>query len=108
MSKKMLAAIKKESSASAELIETDIPTPNPDEVLIKVKACSICGTDKHIYSWDKWATSRIKTPMIFGHECCGEVIEIGANVKSVSIGDYISAETHIPCQHQKIILTMSQ
>ena len=58
MSQKMLAAIKKETSAGAELIETDIPTPNPDEVLIKVKACSICGTDKHIYTWDNWAAFR--------------------------------------------------
>ncbi|MCP4703374.1 MAG: alcohol dehydrogenase catalytic domain-containing protein, partial [candidate division Zixibacteria bacterium] len=54
---------------------------------------------KHIYEWDAWAASRIKPPMIFGHECCGEVVEVGSNVKSIMVGDYISAETHIPCRH---------
>ncbi|RKX18264.1 MAG: L-threonine 3-dehydrogenase [Candidatus Zixiibacteriota bacterium] len=99
MAEKMLAVIKKEASVGAELIETEIPVPQPDEVLIKVRACSICGTDKHIYNWDDWAASRIRPPMIFGHECCGEVVEIGAGVKNISVGDYISAETHIPCRH---------
>jgi threonine 3-dehydrogenase len=99
MSDKMLAAAKKTAAAGAELIEEEIPKPKPDEVLIKVSACSICGTDKHIYQWDRWAASRIKPPMIFGHECCGEVVEIGSSVKSVSVGDFISAETHIPCGH---------
>jgi threonine 3-dehydrogenase len=99
MSQKMLAAIKKKASAGAELVEIKIPQPNPDEALIKVLACSICGTDKHIYNWDKWASSRILTPLVFGHECCGEVVEVGSNVHSVKIGDYISAETHIPCLH---------
>lgn len=99
MSDKMLAAIKPGASAGAELTEVDIPRPGPDEVLIKVKACSICGTDKHIYEWDKWAESRIKPPLIFGHECCGEVVEIGNAIKKIKVGDYISAETHIPCMH---------
>lgn len=99
MSEKMLAAIKPSPSEGAEMAEVDIPKPAPDEVLIKVKACSICGTDKHIYEWDAWAASRIKPPMIFGHECCGEVVEIGSAVKKIKVGDYISAETHIPCMY---------
>jgi len=99
MSETMLAAMKTEPAAGAEIKEVSIPSPKPDEVLIKIKAASICGTDKHIYSWDEWAQKRIKTPMIFGHECCGEVVEIGANVESIEIGDLISAETHIPCCH---------
>jgi threonine 3-dehydrogenase len=99
MSDKMLAAMKTKPEAGAEMREVDIPKPGPDEVLIQVKAASICGTDKHILQWDKWAQSRIKPPMIFGHECCGIVVEIGKNVSRVKMGDYISAETHIPCQH---------
>lgn len=99
MSEKMLAAMKRKASSGAELDEIKIPTPKPDEVLIKVKAASICGTDKHIYTWDKWSESRIKPPMVFGHECCGEVVEVGANVQTINVGDYISAETHIPCRH---------
>ncbi len=99
MSDKMLAALKTKAAAGAELAEVPVPRPGANEVLIKVRACSICGTDKHIYLWDKWAQSRIKPPMIFGHECSGEVIEIGSNVKSIKVGDFISAETHIPCGH---------
>ncbi len=95
----MLAAMKTKPSAGAELAVIDIPKPKPDEVLIKVKAASICGTDKHIYTWDKWSQGRIKPPMVFGHECCGEVVEIGSFVKGIKVGDYISAETHVPCGH---------
>jgi threonine 3-dehydrogenase len=99
MPNKMLAAMKIKPSAGAELVEIDIPKPKSNEVLIKIKASSICGTDKHIYEWDKWAQSRIKPPMVFGHECCGEVVEIGSSVKGIRVGDFISAETHIPCGH---------
>jgi threonine 3-dehydrogenase len=95
----MRAAKKLTAAAGADLVEVEIPTPKPDEVLLKIKAASICGTDKHILTWDKWAQSRIKPPLIFGHECAGEVVEVGSAVKSIKVGDYISAETHIPCGH---------
>ncbi|PKK83854.1 MAG: L-threonine 3-dehydrogenase [candidate division Zixibacteria bacterium HGW-Zixibacteria-1] len=95
----MLAAMKVRPAAGAELNKAKIPRPKSNEALIKIKAASICGTDKHIYNWDKWAERRIKPPMIFGHECCGEVVEIGSAVEAIRIGDFISAETHIPCGH---------
>jgi len=97
MAQKMMAVMKKEKVKGAELVTVDIPRPEADEVLVKVKATSICGTDVHIYNWDKWAQSRIKPPMIFGHECAGEVVEVGKLVKGIKVGDYVSAETHIPC-----------
>ncbi|MCD6451778.1 MAG: L-threonine 3-dehydrogenase [Acidobacteria bacterium] len=99
MTGKMLAVMKKEREQGAELDEVDIPTIKPNEILVKVKATSICGTDVHIYSWDPWAEGRIKPPMIFGHECAGEVVEVGKDVRSIKVGDYVSAETHIPCGH---------
>jgi len=108
MSEKMLAVMKKERAPGAELVEVDIPNIKPDEVLVKVKATSICGTDAHIYNWDQWAQSRIKPPMIFGHECAGEVVEVGNLVKRIKIGDFISAETHIPCGHCFQCLTGQQ
>jgi threonine 3-dehydrogenase len=58
-----------------------------------------CGTDLHIYQWSDWAASRITPPMIFGHEFAGEVVEIGAQVERVKVGDHVAAESHIPCQH---------
>jgi threonine 3-dehydrogenase len=99
MADKMLAVMKKEPGPGAELVTVDIPKIKPDQVLVKVKATSICGTDAHIYNWDQWAASRIKPPMIFGHEFAGEVVQTGDQVKRIQVGDYISAETHIPCGH---------
>src|SRR5947209_13881299 len=80
-----------------EMRQTPIPVPGPEDVLIRVKATSICGTDLHIYNWDPWAAGRIKPPVIVGHEFCGEVVERGSQVGTVSVGDFISAESHIVC-----------
>ncbi|HLC47917.1 MAG TPA: L-threonine 3-dehydrogenase [Candidatus Norongarragalinales archaeon] len=95
MEGKMKALMKTEAKPGAELREVPIPKLAPREVLVKVKACSICGTDQHIYGWDKWAQSRVKAPMIFGHEFAGEVVERGSLVSKVEIGDHVSGETHI-------------
>lgn len=108
MSGKMLAVMKKTKGPGAEIVTVDIPQIKPDEVLVKVKATSICGTDAHIYKWDLWAENRIKPPMIFGHECAGEVVQVGSLVKRIQVGDYISAETHIPCGHCYQCLTGHQ
>ncbi len=97
---KMKAVAKTKPGRGAEIIEIDIPTPKSDELLVKVLATSICGTDLHIFEWNEWARHRIKKlPQIMGHELCGEVIKLGKNVKNVKKGDIISAETHIACGH---------
>jgi len=98
--KKMKAVVKTKPGPGAELIDIEIPVPGPDDVLVKVLATSICGTDLHIYEWNEWAQNRIKKiPQIMGHELCGEVLELGADVKNINVGDIISAETHIACGH---------
>src|SRR5437762_334738 len=91
----MRALTKCRPDKGAELIECPIPEIGPDDVLVKVRATTICGTDLHIYNWDPWAQSRIKTPLVFGHECSGEIVEIGKNVREVRVGDFVSLETHI-------------
>ncbi len=96
----MKAIVKTKPETGAELLDVPIPTPGPNEVLVKVLATSICGTDLHIYQWNEWAQRRIKKlPQIMGHELCGQVVEIGANVKNIKKDDLISAETHIACGH---------
>ncbi|WP_239421956.1 L-threonine 3-dehydrogenase [Bacillus sp. CGMCC 1.16541] len=97
MSGMMKAIIKHHRGFGARLEEVPIPTIKEDEVLIKVKATSICGTDVHIYTWDDWASSRIKTPYVFGHEFAGEIVEIGEKVMNIQVGDSVSAETHLVC-----------
>jgi threonine 3-dehydrogenase len=91
----MRALCKSRPDKGAELVETSIPQIGPDDVLVKVRATTICGTDLHIYNWDDWAKSRIKTPLVFGHECSGDIVEVGRNVREVKAGDYVSLETHI-------------
>lgn len=94
----MKAIVKTKAGKGAELIDVPIPEIADDEVLVKVKAVGICGTDVHIYNWDQWSQNRIgekKLPQILGHEMSGIVEKVGPSVKGVTAGDYVSAETHI-------------
>ena len=92
----MYAVVKKRRDVGADIATVDIPEIRKDEVLVKVKAASICGTDVEIWNWNGWARSRVKNiPLIIGHELAGEVVEIGGDVTAVQEGDMVSAETHI-------------
>jgi threonine 3-dehydrogenase len=97
MNGKMEAALKVEAAPGATIALVDIPQIGPRDVLVEVKAASICGTDVHIYEWDAWARSRVQVPRIFGHEFAGEVVEVGSEVTSLVPGDFVAAETHITC-----------
>jgi len=94
---KMRAIIKPRAAPGLEMTLVDVPPVGPRDVLVKVKATSICGTDRHIYNWDAWAAGRIKPPLIIGHEFCGHVVEVGKEVTLLKVGDFVSAESHIPC-----------
>jgi len=93
----MLAVVKPEAKAGAEIRNVKIPRYGRTEVLVKVKVASVCGTDVHIYNWDPWAQGRIHPPRIPGHEFCGEVVAVGDEVTSVKEGDFVSAEMHVAC-----------
>ncbi|MGE5507538.1 MAG: L-threonine 3-dehydrogenase [Chitinophagales bacterium] len=93
----MKAVAKLKAAPGAELIEAPIPEVPSQHVLVKVLATAICGTDIHIYNWDPWAQGRLKVPRIFGHEFCGEIVELGEGVKGFSLGEYVSVETHVAC-----------
>src|ERR1700757_3339667 len=93
----MLAVVKPEAAPGVEIRDVAIPQVGPTDVLVKVKVASICGTDLHIYNWDRWAQSRIHPPLIPGHEFCGEVVAFGDEVTSVKEGDFVSAEMHVAC-----------
>lgn len=93
----MRALVKLKPQEGLSLVEWKAPKIRADEVLIKVKCASICGTDLHIYRWDHWSQNRIKLPRVIGHEFSGYVVEVGKNVKEVKEGDYVSAESHETC-----------
>ena len=95
---KMKAIIKTVPHPGLEMASVDIPAVQDDEVLIKVIAASICGTDLHIYKWNPWAEERIKRlPLIIGHEFAGRIIEVGKGIRGFSVDDYVSADSHIVC-----------
>src|SRR6266516_3224860 len=94
---KMKAALKAEAAPGAKFALLEIPKIGLHDILIQVKATSICGTDLHIYEWDAWAQSRMTVPRIFGHEFAGEVVAVGSEVTSLVPGDFVAAETHITC-----------
>jgi len=78
----------------------DQPTPTKagrGMVMVKVIAAGICGTDYHIYRWDQWSSSRIRTPMTIGHEFVGVISDIGEDVTGFELGERVSAECHIAC-----------
>jgi threonine dehydrogenase-like Zn-dependent dehydrogenase len=54
-----------------------VPEIGPNDVLIKVRKASICGTDIHIWNWDAWSQKTIKVPMVIGHEFMGEIAKLG-------------------------------
>jgi threonine 3-dehydrogenase len=97
MSNTMQAVLKATPAPGAEVREVKVPKFGRSDVLVKVKVASICGTDLHIYEWDRWAQRRIHPPLIPGHEFCGEVVAYGDEVTSVKEGDFVSAEMHVAC-----------
>ncbi len=93
----MLAIVKSEAGPGADVRDVTVPQIGLTDVLVKVKVASVCGTDLHIYNWDPWAQHRIHPPLIPGHEFCGEVAAVGAEVTTVKEGDFVSAEMHVNC-----------
>jgi threonine 3-dehydrogenase len=91
----MRALAKMRPGPGAELIERPVPTPGPGEVLLRMEAASICGTDAHLYNWDPWAAEILKPPIILGHELAGRVAAIGSGVSRVREGDLVGVESHI-------------
>jgi len=77
------------------MVQAPVPEIGPDEVLIRVNATGICGTDIHIWNWDDWAQATVPVPMITGHEFAGEIVELGRNVTGLEIGQRCSGEGHV-------------
>jgi threonine 3-dehydrogenase len=95
-----MKALRKTHAGKGLAIETvPVPSIGPADVLVRVKATSICGTDLHIYGWDRWSQGRIKPPVTLGHEFCGIVEKVGEEVTAVKPGDFVSAEMHVNCGH---------
>lgn len=93
----MKALVKKFPKKGIWMENVPEPVCGDNDVKIKIRQTAICGTDIHIYKWDKWAEKTIPVPMVIGHEFVGEIIEMGKNVKGFKIGQRVSGEGHITC-----------
>ena len=92
---RMRALAKLHPGPGLELVERPVPVPGPGEVLLRMEATSICGTDYHLFTWDEWAAENLVPPRILGHELAGTVIGTGAGVTRVREGDLVGVESHI-------------
>lgn len=81
------------------LEDAPIISPGKGQVLIRVMAAAICGSDIHIYQWNKWAENLYQgqLPMPMGHEFCGIVVEVGEGGENFRPGERVCGETHISC-----------
>jgi threonine 3-dehydrogenase len=79
------------------VVDAPRPQVGPHDVLIRVLAASICGSDIHVFGDDPVFRDRIADGQIVGHEFCGVVEEIGDQVTTIAVGDVVAAESHIVC-----------
>ncbi|MEO7268292.1 MAG: L-threonine 3-dehydrogenase, partial [Knoellia sp.] len=93
----MRALVKTEAGPGLQLIDVPEPDCGDADVKIRVLRAGLCGTDLHLEQWDDWAASVVKAPMTIGHEFYGEVVEIGARVGHLKVGDRVSGEGHLVC-----------
>ncbi|WP_426243546.1 L-threonine 3-dehydrogenase [Psychrobacter sp. TWP2-1-2] len=95
----MKALVKAHAKKGIWMQDMPEPTVGINDVKIKIKKTAICGTDLHIYKWDEWSQKTINTPMIIGHEYVGVISEMGDGVKHLEVGDRVTGEGHIACEH---------
>lgn len=93
----MKALVKAKAEPGLWMQEVPNPVMGHNDVLIKIQKISICGTDIHIYDWDKWAQDTVPVPLTIGHEFVGEIVDMGKEVHGFNIGDRVSGENHIAC-----------
>ena len=92
----MRARVKESAAPGAQIREIPVPEAGPGQLLIRVEAASVCGTDVHIERWDPWARDNFgPPPMTFGHEMAGVVVGQGPGATRVGVGERVTVETHI-------------
>lgn len=88
-----------------EFHEVEMPKSGHDEVLVKVEAVGICGSDVHYYSHGKIGDFAVEFPFILGHECAGTIVETGSGVTTLKVGDRVALEPGVPCGDCEFCLT---
>jgi len=79
------------NNKDVRLEEMEVPSIGPDELLVKVWASGVCGSD--VLEWYRLA----KAPLVLGHEIAGEIVEVGSSVRNWRVGDRVFVSHHVPC-----------
>lgn len=80
------------------LDEVPVPTPAPGEVLVRIRAVGVCGSDVHYYKEGRIGAYVVDKPLILGHESAGEVVAVGPGVRGVAVGARVAIEPGVPCR----------
>jgi len=94
----MKAIAKTRSGPGAEVIDVPVPKPRDGELLVRVAACGVCGSDLHVYLWELGAERMMgRIPFVIGHEPAGEVVELGPGVSGFKVGDHVALDPFGHC-----------
>ena len=85
------------ASQKIEIQEREVPRAGTDDVLIRVRHVGICGSDLAYYQYGRIGNQVVKYPMVLGHECGGEIVEIGSGVQRLKVGDLVALEPQKTC-----------
>ncbi|HEX2945216.1 MAG TPA: NAD(P)-dependent alcohol dehydrogenase [Clostridia bacterium] len=96
MKGEMIAAVMPKTR-EIEMQKRPIPVPKDNEVLVKIKHVGLCGSDMHFYEYGRIGSVVMDSPTVLGHESAGEIVEVGKNVKNLSVGDRVALEPGVPC-----------
>ena len=104
----MRAVVKTGPGPGVVCMDVERPKPKLDEVLIRVHASAVCGTDLGLYRWNAGGQSfagkfQVKWPLTLGHEFSGVIVETGAEVKDHHVGERVSLETHLPVENASTV-----
>ena len=80
-----------------EIRKLPVPEVGENEVLVKVMAVGVCGSDVHYYEHGRIGRFVVEKPIILGHECSGVVVATGERVSRVKVGDRVAVEPGVPC-----------
>ena len=95
----MRAVVKATAGKGVEYV-TDAPEPKAGDgtVVVEIAAASLCGTDRECYEWSPAAQAfNLGLPVVLGHEAAGTIVEVGARVGNLRVGDRVALESHLPC-----------
>ena len=88
-----------------QVFPCEMPVIQDDEVLVKMEYCGVCGSDVHYFRFGGIGRRKVTFPYVLGHECTGEVLEIGSKVTNVTVGDKVVMEPGLGCGHCEYCMT---